>query len=119
MRTTSLRGVMFAAAALFSNQSFARPVETVSIEVRYSDLDLSTSRGVQRLHMRAQRAIIEACGSASDVRYVQLVKLVDACQASAKTLLAREMLMLVDRARAQQVSASGAPPIRVSAAFAR
>ena len=119
MRTFTLRAALIAAAVLSSHPSLSQPRETVSIEVRYSDLDLSSPRDIERLHRRAHRAVVEACGSASDVRYLQLVKLVEACHASARSLLHQEILALLDRSRVQQASIGGGQAIRVSAAFAR
>jgi UrcA family protein len=118
MRKCLLRGVLFAAAALYPLLSSAQSFETISIEVRYADLDLSTAQGFERLHARARQAITQACGSASDGRYLQVAKLADACRASARELIDREIMALMDRTRAQQAS-TDASPIRIVATYRR
>lgn len=53
------------AAALVSGAMLASPVmaeEAMSIEVRYSDLDLSTQEGQDSLERRLNRAAEQVCG---------------------------------------------------------
>lgn len=91
---TTLGAIAVIATAV---SAFAEPLPIETVRVSLADLDLSSAAGQRALDSRINRAVIEVCGTASEVdleglnevRACRTAKLVEARAASEQRLAAR------------------------------
>jgi UrcA family protein len=94
-------------------QASAAEVDTHSLTVRYSDLDLKTEAGATALHARIARAAKAVCGPA-DSRALADAERVHACQANALAAAAPAAETVVAAARGIGTYAAADGTIKVA-----
>jgi UrcA family protein len=99
MRNLVLRAALIVSATFSTTPISGEGLTDIAVKVRLSDLDLSKAGDVKTLYRRVGRAVGVACGSSADVRYLELVRQVDACRESSLKQARTKILFLSAQAR--------------------
>jgi len=85
-------------------------IETATQIVEYSDLDLSTAKGQERLETRIKSAVRSVCRE-RDARSIVEQRLVKQCKLAATSAAMRDAKVVVANYQQNRRMASGSPPI--------
>lgn len=112
MSKSNLRTVLLTslgAALAFAAPAPAQMMEKFSTEVRYSDLNLTTSAGVAQLQRRISNAARRSCGGSVDSRDVKAFQAAEKCRRAVIASAVPKVDLAVAKARAGQALAANSP----------
>ena len=89
---------MFFAAAALASIAIPASAEEVSMDVRYSDLDLATSEGQKKLDWRINQAARKACGAGKSRTGTRIPsRETQACVAELKASAHKQFAAIIER----------------------